>query len=94
MQPFDPGALLILALLNPIVALVGFLMGRSADQPQKLVVAGFTAAIAGAFAIWLATWTRLLGAKGIGGEAGLFVFQFAVGIAWAAIGYYLARKKS
>ena len=93
MKPFDPGALVLIAFLNPVVALVGFLMGRAADQPQKLIIAGFTAAIAGAAVIWFAAWTRLLGARGIGGEAGLFVLQFVIGTAWAAIGYYFARRR-
>lgn len=91
LQPFDPGALLMVALLNPVVALVGWLMGRAADQPQKLVVAGFVAAIAGAVAIWIAAWLKVLPARGIGGEAGLFVLQFVIGMVWAWIGYTCRR---
>ncbi len=91
LQPFDPGSLLIVALLNPAVIVVAFLMGRAADQAQKLVIAGFVAALAGAALIWIAAWLKVLPARGIGGEAGLFVFMFVIGIGWAALGYYLRR---
>lgn len=91
LQPFDPGALLIVALINPAVIIVGILMGRAADQAQKLVIAGFVAALAGAALIWIAAWLKVLPARGIGGEAGLFVFQFIIGMVWAALGYYTRR---
>ena len=92
LQPFDPVALLPIALLNPAVIVVGVLMGRAADQPQKVLVAGFAAACAGAIVIWIAAWLKLLPARGIGGEAGLFVLQFLLGLGWAAIGYYRLRS--
>jgi len=91
LQPFDPGALLIVALLNPAVILIGLFMGYAADQAQKLVVAGFAAALAGAALVWLAAFVRLLPARGMGGEAGLFVLQFVIGTAWAALGYAVRR---
>jgi len=95
MQPFDPVALLLIALLNPAVALVGFLMGRAADQPQKLVIAAFAAALAGAALVWLGAWLRVLPARGVGGEAGLFVLQMVFGLGWAVLGYFLrAQRKS
>jgi hypothetical protein len=94
MQPFDPLSLLFIALLNPVVALVGFLMGKKADQPQKLIVAGFIASAAGSAAFWLVTWLRLMPVRGSGGEAGLFVIQLVLGTIWAAIGYYLGRRAS
>lgn len=94
LQPFDPLTILIVGLLNPVVVLVGFLMGRAADQPQKVLVAGFAAALAGAVAIWIAAYLRLLPARGVGGEAGLFVVQFVLGMGWAAIGYWLGRGRS
>lgn len=93
LQPFDPLALLPIALLNPVVIAVAVWMGRKADQPQKLIVAGFAAACAGAVFIWIAAYTKLLPARGIGGEGGLFVLQFVLGIAWAAVGYYRLRAK-
>ena len=92
LQPFDPASLVVVALLNPAVVIVGFLMGRAADQPQKILVAGFAAACAGSGLIWLAAFTKILPARGVGGEAGLFVIQLALGIAWAALGYYWQRR--
>ena len=92
MKPFDPQAILLLALLNPAVILVGFLMGRAADQWQKIIVAGFAAALAGFLLMYVAAYFRILHVKGIGGEAGLVALQFLFGMAWAALGYTLARR--
>lgn len=93
MQPFDPLMLVLIALLNPVVAIVGYLMGVRANQPQKLIVAGFAAALAGVALVWLSARLRILPVRGSGGEAGLFVLQFVVGTAWAAIGYYFGRRR-
>lgn len=92
LQPFDPGALVLIALLNPAVAVTAFLMGRAADQAQKLIIAGFVAALAGAALVWLAAYLKLLPARGVGGEAGLFLLMFALGMIWAAIGYRLRPR--
>jgi hypothetical protein len=92
LQPFDPLALAVIAILNPAVIAVGFSMGRAADQWQKIVVAGFAAACAGAVLIWIATFLKIVPARGVGGEAGLFVMQMALGVGWAAIGYRLRRN--
>lgn len=94
LQPFDPLALSVIALLNPAVIAVGFFMGRAADQWQKIVVAGFAAACAGAVMIWIATFLKIVPARGVGGEAGLFVLQFLIGMAWAGIGYRMRCKAS
>jgi hypothetical protein len=92
LRPFDPGSLLLIAALNPAVVLVGVLMGRAADQWQKLIVAAFVAALAGAALIWMAALLKILPARGLGGEAGLFVLQFLLGLVWAAIGYASTRR--
>lgn len=92
LQPFHPEALVLIAALNPAVILVGFLMGQRADQWQKLIVAAFVAALAGAVAVWLGAWLRILPARGLGGEAGLFVLQMMFGLIWAALGYAFRRK--
>ncbi len=89
LQPFDPASLLVMAVLNPAVALVGFLMGRAADQWQKIVIAGFVAALAGALLVWVGAWLKVLPARGSGAEAGLFLLQMLVGFAWATLGYWL-----
>lgn len=93
LQPFDPWPLLLIAALNPVVILVGLLMGRAADQPQKILVAGFAAACAGAVLVWLVAWLKILPARGVGGEAGLFVLQFVLGMVWAAIAYRWLRPR-
>ena len=49
---FSPITLLMIALANPFVIGVAFLMGRQADQWQKLIIAGMAAALAGAAAAW------------------------------------------
>lgn len=92
MRPFDPEALVLIALLNPAVILVALLMGRAADQWQKIVVAAFAAALAGFLLVYVATFLRILPAKGLGGEAGLVALQFLFGLGWATIGFVWARR--
>jgi hypothetical protein len=87
LQPFDPLSLVIIAALNPAVIVVGFLMGRAADEPQKIVVAAFVAALAGSALVWIAAFFRVLPARGLGGEAGVFAMQVLLGALWAAVGY-------
>ncbi len=94
LQPFEPGALVLIALLNPAVAIVGFMMGRAADQPQKLVVAAFSAAIAGAILIWVGAYFKIVPVRGSGAEAGLLVLQMIVGLAWATLGYFIAHRRN
>ena len=91
LSPYHPLAVLLIALLNPAVIAVGIAMGRRADQPQKLLIAGFAAACAGSILVWLAAEVRLLPAKGIGGVGGEFMLQIVFGMAWAALGYYRLR---
>ena len=92
LQPFHPLTLLLIAAINPAVIIVGFVMGRHADQWQKLIVAAFAASIVGSALVWIAAWTGLLPARGIGGEAGLFVLQMAFGLLWAGIGFAVRKR--
>ena len=87
LQPFDLRGLVLLAALNPVVIVVAFMMGRAADQWQKLIVAAFAASLAGFVAIYLAVLVGLVPAHGIGSEAGLVVLQFLFGLAWTTAGY-------
>ena len=50
---FDPMTLLLFAALNPVVIVVAFLMGRKADQWQKIPIAALAASIAGVALFWL-----------------------------------------
>jgi len=90
-KPFDPGTLLLIALFNPVVIAVAFLMGRRADQWQKLIVAAFAASLAGFALYWIAAAVGLLPIHALGGEAGVVVLQFLFGLVWAALGYSLRR---
>lgn len=92
MPEVDPIALLLTALLNPVVIAVAIVMGAQADQWQKLIVAGFAAALAGAVAVWLATYVGLLGARDYGSDAGLFVVGFIYGTGLAAAARSLRRS--
>ena len=87
LEPFDLSGLVTIAALNPVVVVVAFLMGRRADQWQKIVIAAFAASLAGFLLVWLAVRVGALAAHGIGSEAGLVALQFVAGLAWAALGY-------
>jgi zinc transporter ZupT len=93
--PVDLNILLLTALLNPVVIVVAFWMGRDANQWQKLPLAAFAAAFAGSVAVYLAV---RLGVPGIvetaRAPAGIFVAQFVFALAWAAAGYRFARRSS
>lgn len=78
--------ILLLSILNPAVLVVGAWLGRRADQPQKLVIAGFIAGLAGLPAAWIAmrlgitdAGPRLLAGIFI---AGAFVGAAAAWVAW------------
>ncbi len=90
-NPFEPMTLLLIALLNPVVIAVAFLMGRRADQWQKLIVAAFAASLAGVALYWLAGAVGLMPIHALGGEAALLLLQFLFGLVWAALGYFLRR---
>jgi len=90
-NPFDPITLVLIALFNPVVIVVAFLMGRRADQWQKIIVAAFAASLAGFVLYWLAGAVGLMPIHALGGEAALVLMQFVLGLVWAALGYFLRR---
>lgn len=90
--PFDPGTLIKIALFNPAIIIVAFLMGRSADQWQKLIVAGFAASLAGFILYWLVAAVGLMPVHALGGEAAVLLIGFLFGLVWAGIGYWTARR--
>ena len=92
LQGFDPLSLLLIAALNPAVIAVAFLMGRAADEPQKIVVAAFAAALAGSALIWSATFLKILPSRALGADAGIFVLQMLLGALWASVGYRSTRR--
>lgn len=91
-KPFDPATLVLIALLNPAVILVGFWMGRTADQWQKLPIAAFAAALAGFILYWIVTMLQLLPVHALGSEAGLVALQVLFGLIWAILGYTVGKK--
>jgi hypothetical protein len=91
-NPFDPLTLVWIALLNPVVIVVAFLMGRSADQWQKIIVAAFAASLCGFVLYWIAGAVGIMPIHALGGEAALVLLQFLVGLVWASLGYFLRRN--
>jgi hypothetical protein len=92
--PVDLNAVLITALLNPVVMVVAVWMGASADQWQKLPLAAFAAAIAGMAAVYLAVRLGMAGVAGTGrAAAGIFIAQFVLALAWAYAGYRFAQHR-
>ena len=94
LKPFDPWGLLLVAALNPIVVVVAVLMGRIADQPQKLLISAFVASYVGVIAVWVLTHFEILPAHGFGQTGGLLIAQFVIGLFWAWVGYQFLRVKS
>ena len=92
--PFNPMALVWIALLNPAVIGVALYMGARADQRVKIPLAGFIASIAGVALVGLAELTGVLHVEGAGGEVGLLVLGLGFGTVWAAIGYWWTRRRS
>lgn len=85
--------ILILGLLNPAVVAVGFLMGRRADQIQKLVIAGFVAGIAGTVFVWLLMLTGL-SRSGPRLLMGVFIVGMFAGLGAAWLGWRARRRPS
>jgi hypothetical protein len=90
--PVDLTAVLLTALLNPVVAVLAFWLGRRADQWQKLPIAAFAAALAGSALVYVAVRLGVPGVVGVGrAAAGVFIAEFLLGLAWAGAGYRLGR---
>ena len=91
--PVDLLAVLLTALLNPAVIVVAFWLGRNADQPQKVPVAAFAAALAGSLLTHFAVRAGMTSLAQVGrAAAGLFIAQFVFGLAWAYAGYRFFRR--
>jgi hypothetical protein len=91
--PVDLDVVLITALLNPVVVVVAFWMGRSADQWQKLPLAAFAASLAGIAAVYVGARLGFGGLARTGrAAAGIFIAQCVLALVWAYAGYRLARR--
>ena len=84
--------ILTLALLNPVTVIAGFLIGRRADQPQKIVIAGFVGALAGTAFAWVLIMLRLTSA-GPRLLVGIFIVGLAAGILAAWLGWRSRKGK-
>jgi protein-S-isoprenylcysteine O-methyltransferase Ste14 len=90
-MPPELKAILLLSILNPAAIIVGYLVGRRADQPQKIIVAAFAAGLAGAL------FARLLMALGLTSAqprliAGILIVAAGVGSLAAWLGWRSARR--
>jgi len=92
--PVDLAAVVLAALLNPGVVVVAFWMGRSADQWQKLPVAAFAGACAGALLAYVAARLGLIGATQLDRTpGGVLIAQFLLGLVWAYLGHRFLRRR-
>lgn len=91
--PVELSAVLFTGLLNPVVVAVAVLMGRKADQWQKIPVAGFAAATLGSAVIYVLVRLGLMGLSNTGrAAAGIFIVQMLVGMLWAAVAFIWPRR--
>ena len=91
--PVELSSVLLTALLNPVVVAVAILMGRKADQWQKIPVAGFAAATIGSAVIYVLVRLGLMGMSNTGrSAAGIFIVQMLAGMLWAAAAFAWPRR--
>jgi apolipoprotein N-acyltransferase len=90
--PPDLIEIIKLAAVNPGTIVGGYLIGRRADQPQKIIVGAFAAGALGVLFSWLMMKLgffpdrpQLL--------AGVFVLSAILGAAWAALGYFAGTSR-
>jgi len=91
--PFDPATLVKIAAFNPAIIIVAFLLGRRADQWQKVIVAAFAASLAGFLVYWIAAAVGLMPVHALGGEAAVLVIGFFFGLLWATLGYQVGHRR-
>ena len=94
LSPEELRSLLIVAAVNPAVFVVALWFGARSDQWQKVPVAAFGAAIAGATLVWIAARFGIGNFARLGrAGAGLFVAQFFVGLVWAALAFQFGGRR-
>ncbi len=92
-MPPEVKDILLLAIVNPATLAAGFLIGRRADQAQKIIVAGFAAGIAGVLFSGLLMLTGFFPPK-VRLLTGVFVASFLAGLVWGWIGFATRREDS
>ena len=92
-MPPDLFNMFVFSLLNPGTIVAGLLIGRAADQVQKIVVGAFVASIAGLLVAWLAARLGIpVGMKQPRNVAGLFVLAWILGGFWSWVGFRFWRR--
>lgn len=91
-MPQELKDVLTLSLLNPATILIGYWLGRIADQRQKVVVGAMAAGIGGAVFAWILMRFGFVAAKPRL-IAGVFLTSALLGIAWFLLGHTLRRYK-
>ncbi len=80
------------AVMNPGAIVAGYLIGRFADQPQKIIVGAFAAGVAGVAFAWI------IMKLGLSPDhprlfPGIFVLSFILGAGWSWLGYYAGTSR-
>jgi uncharacterized RDD family membrane protein YckC len=79
---------LLYAALNPATIAVAFLLGRQANEKNKLILASFGGALAGVAVLYFAALFKVWDAPTLGrSAAGVFVASLVIGLVYARIGY-------
>jgi hypothetical protein len=92
-MPPDLVQMLVFSLINPGTILAGLLIGRAADQVQKIVVGAFLASLAGLLTAWLATKAGIpVGLKQPRNVAGLFILAWILGCFWSWVGFRFLKQ--
>ena len=76
--------------LNPAAIAVSYLMGRKADQPAKILIAGFAGGASAAVTLYLAALVGIPGADNLSrAGAGVFTVALLAGFLYAWAGFKL-----
>jgi high-affinity Fe2+/Pb2+ permease len=80
------------SVMNPGTIVAGYLIGRNADQPQKIIVGAFAAGLAGVLFAWIVMRIGLaINRPSL--FPGIFVLSFILGALWAWLGYFAASAR-
>jgi len=84
--------IIVHAVMNPGTIAAGYLIGRHADQPQKIIVGAFAAGVAGVL------FALLIMKIGLSPDRpklfpGIFVLSFVLGALWAWLGYFAGTSQ-
>jgi len=81
-----------LAFFNPATLVVGYWLGRRADEIQKVVIVGFVAGLAGTAFAWLIMQVGLTPMQ-MKLLSGVFVLSTVLGTAWAMLGHWTRNHR-